>query len=73
MPVIINHFDRYPLITHKISDYLLFKQYFEIIKQGEHLTKRGLLEIIGLKSFLNLGLSDNLNFQDLLVEMVLSI
>ena len=60
MPVIINHFDIYPLITQKISDYLIFKQCFEIIKQGEHLTERGLLEIIGLKSSLNLGLSDNL-------------
>ena len=38
MPVIINHFDNYPLITQKISDYLIFKQCFEIIKQGEHLS-----------------------------------
>jgi hypothetical protein len=60
MPVIINHFDNYPLITKKISDYLIFKQCFEIIKKGEHLTERGLLEIIGLKSSLNLGLPDNL-------------
>ena len=60
MPVIINHFDNYPLITQKISDYLIFKQCFEIIKQGEHLTERGLLDIISLKSSLNLGLPDNL-------------
>jgi hypothetical protein len=60
MPVIINHFDNYPLITQKISDYLIFKQCFEIIKQGEHLTEKGLLEILGLKSSLNLGLPDNL-------------
>ena len=60
MPVIINHFDNYPLITQKISDYLIFKQCFEIIKQGEHLSEKGLLKIIGLKSSLNLGLPDNL-------------
>ncbi|OSX56117.1 hypothetical protein POSPLADRAFT_1160973 [Postia placenta MAD-698-R-SB12] len=54
--VIINHFDNYPLVTQKLSDYLIFKQCFEIIKQGNHLTEIGLLEIIGLKSNLNLGL-----------------
>lgn len=35
---------------------MIFKQCFEIIKQGNHLTEIGLLEIIGLKSNLNLGL-----------------
>lgn len=28
IPIIINHFDKYPLITHKLSDYLIFKQCF---------------------------------------------
>ncbi len=56
IPVIINHFDKYPLVTQKLSDYLIFKKCFDIIKQGNHLTERGLLEIIGLKSNLNLGL-----------------
>jgi len=48
------------LITQKLSDYLIFKQCFEIIKRGEHLSEKGLLEIIGKKSSLNLGLPDNL-------------
>ena len=56
IPVIINHFDKYPLASQKLKDYLIFKQCFYIIKQGNHLTDRGLLEIIGLKSNLNLGL-----------------
>nr|YP_010561529.1 hypothetical protein OSR58_mgp01 [Ganoderma flexipes]UYX56900.1 hypothetical protein [Ganoderma flexipes] len=56
IPVIVNHFDKYPLVTQKLSDYLIFKKCFDIIKQGNHLTERGLLEIIGLKSNLNLGL-----------------
>jgi len=60
MSFIINHFDNYPLITQKLSDYLIFKQCFEIIKQGEHLSEKGFLEIIGKKSSLNLGLPDNL-------------
>jgi hypothetical protein len=60
IPVIIKHFDEYSLITHKLSDYLIFKECFEIIKQGEHLNDRGLLDIIGLKTYLNLGLSEKL-------------
>jgi hypothetical protein len=53
--VLLNHFNQYPLITHKLSDYLIFKQCIEIINKGEHLTERGLLEIISLKSNLNLA------------------
>jgi hypothetical protein len=53
LQLIINHFDKYPLITAKVSDYLLFKQCFEIIKQREHLTVKGLLKIVGIKSSLN--------------------
>lgn len=58
--VIINHFNKYPLVTAKASDYLIFKQCFEIIAQREHLTEKGLLKLIGLKSSLNWGLSDSL-------------
>ena len=54
------HFNKYPLVTAKVSDYLIFKQCFEIIKQREHLTEKGLLNLIGLKSSLNWGLSDSL-------------
>ena len=60
LQVIIDHFDKYPLVTVKLSDFLLFKQSFEIIKKGEHLTEEGLLKILGLKTFLNQGLSEKL-------------
>jgi len=60
IPVIINHFDQYPLITNKLSDYLIFKECFDIIKQGEHLHEKGLLKIVALKSSLNLGLPEKL-------------
>ena len=33
MEIIINHFDNYPLITQKLSDYKIFKLVFELIKQ----------------------------------------
>lgn len=58
LKVIINHFDFYPLISQKLSDFLVFKQCVEIIEKGEHLTKDGFLKIINLRSSLNLGLSD---------------
>ena len=60
LQVIVNHFDMYPLVTEKASDYLIFRQCFDIIKQREHLTESGLLKLIGLKCSLNWGLSDSL-------------
>ena len=41
LEVIIDHFDKYPLITQKWSDYELFKQALLIIKNKEHLTMEG--------------------------------
>lgn len=60
LQIIIDHFNKYPLVTEKASDYLIFKQCYEIIKQREHLTEKGLLNLISLKSSLNWGLSDSL-------------
>ena len=58
--VLINHFDKYPLITQKLADYNLFKQAFELIQRKEHLTLEGLHKIVGIKTSINLGLSDSL-------------
>lgn len=58
--VIINHFDKYPLITKKLGDYLLFKQAFELIQGKQHLTEEGLKKLVSIKAVLNNGLSDNL-------------
>lgn len=60
LQIIIDHFDKYPLISAKIVDYILFKKAFCIIRLKEHLTKEGLLKLIGIKSCLNLGLSTDL-------------
>nr|ATI20590.1 LAGLIDADG endonuclease [Ophiognomonia clavigignenti-juglandacearum] len=57
LQVIINHFENYPLITAKWSDYILFKKAFDLILLKEHLSKEGLLKLVGIKSHLNLGLS----------------
>ena len=56
---LIKFFDKYPLITRKKGDYLLFKQIVSIIQLKEHLTK-GLQRIINLKATLNFGLSKEL-------------
>jgi len=42
LAVIIAHFDKYPLITQKQADFILFKQAFEMVKSKEHLTIEGI-------------------------------
>lgn len=37
--ILIEHFDKYPLITKKGKDYLCFKKGVYLIKNKEHLTK----------------------------------
>lgn len=58
---VIPHFDKYPLLSQKRADYLLFKEVIGLILRKEHLTYKGLLEIVSLKASLNLGLSEDLN------------
>ena len=60
MEIIINHFNNYPLITQKLSDYKIFKLVFELIKQKKHLTQQGFQEILSLKASFNNGLSEEL-------------
>ena len=60
LKVIVNHFDKYPLITQKLADYELFKQALHLISLNDHLTMEGLSKIVNIKASMNLGLSDNL-------------
>jgi len=60
LEILINHFESYPLLTQKWSDYQLFKQTLILIKNKEHLKIEGLNKIVSLKSVLNNGLSDKL-------------
>lgn len=55
--IIIPHFDKYPLLTQKKADFLLFKKAINIINGKEHLTKEGLEKFVALKGSLNLGLT----------------
>jgi len=51
--VVLDYFDRYPLITHKLGDYKLFKQAFHIMDNKEHLTIEGIKALVGIKAKLN--------------------
>jgi len=57
--IIIDHFDKYSLITQKWSDYQLFKMAFYIVKNKEHLTLDGIKKLVAIKSSLNKGLPEN--------------
>jgi hypothetical protein len=72
LKVIIDHFDRYPLITQKYKDYLLFKQAFELIKNKEHLSIEGLRKIVSIKASINLKLSSSLMnaFPDIVAAII---
>ena len=60
LQVIINHFDNYPLISNKWSDYQLFKEVFELRQQKKHLNSEGLNKIVSIKAVSNKGWSDKL-------------
>jgi hypothetical protein len=55
--VIIPHFLKYPLITKKRADFLLFKMVVELMNKKEHLTIEGLHKIISIRAAMNTGLT----------------
>lgn len=57
LAIIISHFEKYPLLTHKYLDYKLFKKVVELIQSKEHLTTEGLQKIVAIKASMNTGLS----------------
>lgn len=57
---IIQHFDKYPLITQKLADYLLFKKVYLMVLNKEPLTLNGLQDIIAIRCVLNKGLPEGL-------------
>ena len=62
LTMIIDHFNKYPLLTQKQADYILFKQAMELILRGEHLTVEGFRTIVSIRASINNGLSDELKF-----------
>jgi len=61
--VIIPHFDKYPLITQKKADYLLFKQGIELLNLKAKSSIEGIHKILSIKASMNLGLSVTLKQQ----------
>ena len=57
---LVKFFDKYPLISYKRGEYLLFKQILYIIQLKEHLTLQGIQKIINIRATLNFGLSKEL-------------
>ena len=60
LQVIVQHFENYPLISQKWSDYQLFKQVMDLMKGREHLTQEGLQKIVSRKAVLNNSLPKEL-------------
>ena len=81
LETVINHFQKFPLITKKRADFDLLKKVFILMKNKEHLTPEGLRKIVAIRAAMNLGLSEKLQvaFPDVvrverpLVELPLSI
>lgn len=57
LKVVIDHFDKYPLISQKYGDYFLFKQAYLLMVNREHLTLEGLRKIISIRASMNNGLT----------------
>ena len=57
---LILYLEKYPLLTQKAVDLLLFKKAVELVNNKAHLTLEGLEKIVNIKASMNLGLSDML-------------
>jgi hypothetical protein len=58
---IIPHFDKYPLLTQKQGDFLLFKSAMALLNAKEQSTSRGLSNIINIKASMNKPMSSVLS------------
>ena len=65
--VIIPHFLKYPLLTEKQADFLLFKSIVELIINKDHITTEGFKKILSFKAVMNKGLNKELekNFSNI--------
>lgn len=55
---LIPHFEKFPLLSKKAADFILFKQIVELMSNKAHLTGEGLQHIINLRASMNFDLSD---------------
>jgi hypothetical protein len=54
---LIVYLEKYPLLTQKAADFLLFKQGVKLFNNKTHLTLEGLNQLVNIKASMNLGLS----------------
>jgi sRNA-binding regulator protein Hfq len=57
---VVEHFDKYPLMTKKQADYLLFKMAIDLIDNKEHLTMEGLRKLVSIRASMNFGIPESL-------------
>ena len=57
---IVDHLNRYPLITQKRADFELWKKAFNLMLNKEHATIEGLRKTLAIKNSINWGLSPDL-------------
>jgi hypothetical protein len=58
--IIIPHFKKYPLISQKAADFILFEKIVELMNKGAHISLEGLQKIINIKASINLGISETI-------------
>jgi len=58
--IIIPHFNKYPLLTQKRTDFEFFKLIIDLMNKKEHLNLKGISRIINYRASMNKGLSDKL-------------
>jgi len=56
--VIIPHFLNFPLTSKKKADFLLFNEVINLMNNGEHLSKEGIVKILSYAGPMNKGLSE---------------
>ena len=52
---VIEHLEKYSLITKKFADYKLLKQAYNLMFKNEHLKEEGLCKFVDIKTSFNLG------------------
>ena len=55
---LILYLEKYPLLTQKAADFILFKEAVKLMNNKAHLSIEGLNQIVNIKASMNLGLSD---------------
>jgi len=59
--VIIPHFNNYPLLTQKYSDYVLWSKVVDLMSTKQHLTTSGFSTILNYYASINKGMSPSVS------------